>query len=134
MFSQQLSDDHHKTLSRFLAIQMMSVANAKTLIKDITRAIDVYPSPNIRALSAGLAILQNADIRALISDIRVPTLRTYGRLDSLVPHDVVHQIQALQPSSRHLIFKHASHAPFISDAQEFSKHIVDFVHELVATH
>ena len=132
MFMSQLKQNHHKTLTRFLAIQMMGVANAKTSIKEITNAIDIYPAPNINALSCGLKILQNADIRENLRDIKIPTLRTYGRLDSLVPYKSINAIQRLQPESRHLIFKHASHAPFLTDATEFSKHVMDFVCEVYA--
>jgi len=130
MFMSQLKQNHHKTLSRFLAIQMMGVANAKTLIKEITNAIDIYPAPNIIALSYGLKILQTADIRKDIRDIKIPTLRTYGRLDNLVPYNAINEIQHLQPQSRHLIFKHASHAPFLTNADEFSKHIIEFVYQI----
>jgi pimeloyl-[acyl-carrier protein] methyl ester esterase len=130
MFMLQLTQNHHKTLSRFLAIQMMGVDNAKALIKETTTAINIYPVPNIIALFQGLKILQEADIRQGIKDIKIPTLRTYGRLDSLVPYQAINQIQELQPASRHLIFKHASHAPFLSYANEFSKHIVDFIHDV----
>ncbi|MFT5277176.1 MAG: pimeloyl-[acyl-carrier protein] methyl ester esterase [Glaciecola sp.] len=127
MFMQQLTKNHNQTLTRFLAIQMMGVDNPKQLIKDITKAIGVYPAPNIEALSAGLTILQDADIRDKLQHIEVPTLRLYGRLDSLVPHDAVNQIQNLQPQSKSLVIKHASHAPFLTDAKVFCQHIVDFI-------
>lgn len=130
MFMTQLKQNHHKTLTRFLAIQMMGVENAKQLIKEISSAIDVYPAPDIQALSKGLEILQHADIRDDIKHINVPTLRTYGRLDSLVPYAAINKIQHLQPNSRHLIFKHASHAPFLTNALAFSTHIIDFVDEV----
>jgi len=132
MFMSQLGQNHHKTLTRFLAIQMMGVENAKTLIREITKAIDIYPAPNIRALTGGLNILQNADIRQNLNYIKIPTLRSYGRLDSLVPHNAINEIQRLQPDSRHLIFKHASHAPFLSNASEFSTHVIDFAYEVYA--
>lgn len=130
MFMAQLEQNHHKTLSRFIAIQMMGVENAKQLIKEITGAIEDYPVPNIAALSDGLKILQNADIRDNIQDIAIPTLRTYGRLDSLVPYGAINKIQHLHSSSQHLIFKHASHAPFLTDAKQFSKHVVDFIQKI----
>lgn len=130
MFMTQLEQNHHKTLSRFIGIQMMGVKNAKQLIKEITNAIEVHPAPNIRALSEGLKILQNADIRSKLKDITIPSLRTYGRLDSLVPYAAVNKIQHLHPNSQHLIFKHASHAPFLTDAKQFSKHVVDFIEQI----
>jgi len=130
MFMGQLKHNHHKTLSRFLAIQMMGVEHPKALIKEITNAITIYPVANIIALSCGLKILQDADIRLSIKDIKIPTLRTYGRLDSLVPYQAINKIQQLHPDSRHIIFKHASHAPFLTSASEFSKHIVDFINDV----
>lgn len=133
MFMQQLEQNHHKTLSRFLAIQMIGVENAKALTKEITTAINICPAPNIIALFKGLKILQDADIRQGIKDIKIPTLRTYGRLDSLVPYQAIDQIQHLQPASRHLIFRHASHAPFLTNANEVTKHIVDFIRDVCAS-
>jgi pimeloyl-[acyl-carrier protein] methyl ester esterase len=130
LFMTQLEQNHHKTLSRFLAIQMMGVENAKRLIKEITTAIELHPAPNIRALAGGLKILQEADIREAIGNINIPTLRTYGRLDSLVPYTAINRIQQLQPASQHLIFKHASHAPFLTDPLEFSKHTADFITQI----
>ncbi|MEQ3652268.1 MAG: pimeloyl-[acyl-carrier protein] methyl ester esterase, partial [Glaciecola sp.] len=56
-----------------------------------------------------------------------PTLRLYGRLDSLVPHSAINQIQHLQPNSQTLIFKHASHAPFLTDAKVFAEHLRGFI-------
>jgi pimeloyl-[acyl-carrier protein] methyl ester esterase len=131
MFTEQLSVNHHKTLSRFLAIQMMGVDHAKALIKQISASIEALPSPNPIALSAGLKILQDADLRADISQISVPTLRLYGRLDSLVPHAAINQIQHLQPNSQTLIFKHASHAPFLTDAKIFAQHLHGFISTMV---
>ena len=127
MFTEQLSLNHHKTLSRFLAIQMMGVENAKALIKQISASIDTLPTPHPSALAAGLEILQHADLRQDIGRIAVPTLRLYGRLDSLVPHSAINQIQHLQPNSQTLIFKHASHAPFLTDAKVFAEHLRGFI-------
>jgi pimeloyl-[acyl-carrier protein] methyl ester esterase len=131
MFMQQLKQNHHKTVVRFLAIQMMGVDNARQLIKEISLSIDVYPLANEAALSAGLTILRDADIRDLIQHIQVPTLRLYGKLDSLVPYRAVKQIQHLQPQSKYLVLNHASHAPFLTDANVFCQHIVSFVISLV---
>ncbi|MBF7074411.1 pimeloyl-ACP methyl ester esterase BioH [Glaciecola sp. MH2013] len=133
-FVEQLSLNHHKTLSRFLAIQMMGVANAKALVKEISAAIEQRPAPDPSALAAGLHILQQADLCEQIANISVPTLRLYGRLDSLVPHSVIHLIQSLQPESESVIFKHASHAPFLTNPDVFAEHLLPFIKQVTSKH
>jgi len=93
----QLKHNHHKTLSRFLAIQMMGVEHPKALIKEITNAITIYPVANIIALSCGLKNSSGRRYRLSIKDIKIPTLRTYGRLDSLVPYQAINKIQTTAP-------------------------------------
>jgi pimeloyl-[acyl-carrier protein] methyl ester esterase len=125
LFTQQLAVNHQKTLSRFLAIQMMGVSNAKALIKAISVAIDAKPAPHKDALAAGLSILQTADLRIELNRIMVPTLRLYGRLDSLVPHEAIELVQGLQPKSQQFTFNHASHAPFITDPSGFADTLIN---------
>jgi pimeloyl-[acyl-carrier protein] methyl ester esterase len=55
----------------------------------------------------------------------VPTLRLYGRLDSLVPHEAIELVQGLQPKSQQFTFNHASHAPFITDPSGFADTLIN---------
>jgi pimeloyl-[acyl-carrier protein] methyl ester esterase len=54
-----------------------------------------------------------------LSDIHQPFLRLYGKLDGLVPKQVIPLIDDLVPNSDCHIFAQASHAPFISHQEEF---------------
>jgi pimeloyl-[acyl-carrier protein] methyl ester esterase len=129
-FEKQLEDDYAKTLSRFLAIQALGSPDSKSEIKQLKKAISAFPAPAIKALQGGLKLLADVDLRGSIMHITVPTLRLYGRLDSLVPANGIVKIQKLQPNSEHYIFQHAAHAPFISHPQEWLKVIQEYADSL----
>ncbi|WP_240615515.1 pimeloyl-ACP methyl ester esterase BioH [Alteromonas facilis] len=129
-FEKQLEFDFGKTLARFLAIQALGSPSAKSDIKAIQHSINEYPQPSHVALMDGLNLLSTVDLRDRISQIGCPTLRLYGRLDSLVPIDGVERIQALQPHSISQIFPHAAHAPFISHRSMWVTALKDFCQTL----
>lgn len=113
-FQQQLTQDSTRTLKRFLAIQNLGQANAKTEIQHMLKTLQTRALANASTLKLGLETLQQSDLRASINDIRMPTLRMYGRLDSLVPHKAVEPISTLQKDAETVIYPKASHAPFMS--------------------
>ena len=127
VFEQQLERDFSKTLDRFLAIQAMGSPSSKHDIKTIRHHVQQFPIPDERALRAGLKLLAEVDLRTFISESTIPTLRMYGRLDSLVPHKAVINIQQLDPNSECYTFAHASHAPFISHTEEFLTRLTSFI-------
>ena len=127
MFEAQLEKNYQKTLERFLAIQAMGSETAKQDIKAIREHVTQFPDPAEEALKKGLRILSTEDIRQEIGRIAVPTLRIYGRLDSLVPTSGIDNICELQPQSDTVVLPHASHAPFISHPQQTADIIFSFV-------
>lgn len=129
-FESQLERDYEKTVERFLAIQAMGSDTARKDIKTIRSAIQQYPAPSVLALRDGLSLLSNVDLRDVIGRISVPTLRLYGRLDSLVPTSVIDRIHELQPEADSVVLCHASHAPFISHPQQTHDIIDRFVQNL----
>ncbi|MER2490908.1 pimeloyl-ACP methyl ester esterase BioH [Catenovulum sediminis] len=118
-FQQQLAEDYNKTLERFLAIQAMGSRSARQDIKAFKALLLTYAPPAPAALSGGLQILAEADLTDKIAEIHQPTVRLYGKLDSLVPKAAIDPIHQLQPHSDKYIFNKASHAPFISHPEEF---------------
>lgn len=130
MFERQLENDYKQTLSRFLAIQALGSPSAKAEIRQLKSAIEEYPPPAISALRSGLKLLSTVDLRSQISAIDIPTLRMYGRLDSLVPVDGIERIQQLQPNATSVLFAHAAHAPFMSHANDWLESINRFIASL----
>lgn len=118
-FKNQLQSTYSKTLDRFMAIQAMGSKSARSDIATIRDAVSVYPEPHHHALEKGLDILQNIDLRAELAGLGIPTVRMYGKLDSLVPKKAIENISTHHPGSHSVVFAKASHAPFISHPEEF---------------
>lgn len=127
-FAAQLSNGYARTLERFLAIQAMGSETAKQDVKVLKQLISALPSPTPSALDAGLGLLEDTDLRQQIGRIECPTLRIYGKRDSLVPVSAVDHIHALHPRADNVILPHAAHAPFITHPQACAEIICRFAH------
>ena len=126
-FQQQLVNDPVRTLKRFLAIQNLGQSRAKANIQMMLNSLASKTMASAETLKNGLGLLENIDLRDKIANINVPTLRIYGRLDSLIPHASSAQIADLQPLAKHIVYEKASHAPFISHPQNLIADILDFL-------
>lgn len=113
-FSQALSLQLEQTIGRFLAIQAMGSASAKTDIMQLKKAIAGFPPPAVPAVTGALRLLADQDLRTDFANLEQPIVGCYGRLDALVPVATVPLLQLYQPKARFTIIAHASHAPFIS--------------------
>jgi len=123
LFTDQLKHSYSRTVERFLAIQAMGSKTAKQDIKALRAAMAELPEPSAFALEQGLALLRDADLRSHIGRISCPTLRLYGRRDTLIPASAIDPIHALQPQSDNVVLADAAHAPFMSHP-EHCAHIV----------
>jgi len=129
-FQRQLARDYERTLDRFLAIQAMGSASARQDVKTIRQQLGALPSPAEVALAAGLSLLETVDLRGMIGRINQPTLRLYGRLDSLVPTSSIDRIHELHPGADTVVMPHAAHAPFISHPQQTADILLNFINNL----
>jgi pimeloyl-[acyl-carrier protein] methyl ester esterase len=118
-FHQQLAQDTKKTIDGFLKIQAMGSPHIRQDLKEIKSLIFNYDMPSEKTLSESLNLLETVDLRAELPLLTLPFLRLYGRLDSLVPNTVNELVASLAPTSDSHLFLRASHAPFISHADEF---------------
>ncbi len=125
-FTTQLMDDFHLTIERFIALQAMGSPSARQDLKTLKQAVLSRPSPNPQALLAGLTLLADLDYRECLTTIQAPTLRLYGRLDGLVPIQVERDMAALMPNSQSYVFSQSSHAPFMTEPDEFCQQVTEF--------
>lgn len=130
LFASQLDGSYEKTLERFLAIQAMGSENARAEVKVLKKAITQFPTPASAALHGGLDILGKSDVRGDLTRILAPTLRIYGKNDSLVPVATVEAIQQLQPKSDKVVLPSAAHAPFISHPEQTAHIVYQFIEGL----
>ncbi|MGB1261787.1 MAG: pimeloyl-ACP methyl ester esterase BioH [Cognaticolwellia sp.] len=119
LFHQQLKQDTSKTISNFLKIQAMGSPHIRQDVKKMRDLVMQHPQPSQQVLDDSLQLLETSDLSAQLTGITQPFLRLYGKLDGLVPKQVVPLIDRLAPNSDSYVFEQASHAPFISHQAEF---------------
>ncbi|CAM3739795.1 Pimeloyl-[acyl-carrier protein] methyl ester esterase [Vibrio aerogenes CECT 7868] len=125
-FTSQLVDDFQLTIERFMALQAMGSPTARQDVKALKEKVLSRPAPRPEALFSGLKMLSDIDMRTQLSDISVPLLRLYGRLDGLVPVQVANDLNTLVPESQSCIFSRSSHAPFITETDDFCHQVLEF--------
>ncbi|MGR5096216.1 pimeloyl-ACP methyl ester esterase BioH [Vibrio maritimus] len=123
-FMAQLSNDFELTIERFMALQAMGSPSARQDIKLLKQAVLSRPMPCPNALMLGLEWLDNLDYRPQLSQLSMPVHRWYGRLDGLVPVRIVKQLDAQMSTHQSHIFAQSSHAPFITETDEFVTRVI----------
>lgn len=115
-FYQQLQANPQDTMQSFLALQF----GKKTLPS-------LNLSPSIEALSAGLTVLNEWDLRGALSTLSIPVCYMFGRLDSIVPSRVMTVMQKKYPQFEYALVKKASHVPFITQEILFIERLQAFL-------
>ncbi|KAA8996394.1 pimeloyl-ACP methyl ester esterase BioH [Affinibrenneria salicis] len=133
-FQHQLSEDFHRTVERFLALQTLGTDSARRDARQLKSIVLEQPLPAVDVLNGGLDILRTADLRQPLASLALPLLRLYGALDGLVPRKVAALLDAQWPASQSAIVAKAAHAPFISHPALFVETLLTFcrAHRLVA--
>jgi pimeloyl-[acyl-carrier protein] methyl ester esterase len=122
-FARSLTQDYRATLLRFLSLQVGGSEPARALLKQLRSDMFTHGEPQPVALAAGLAILEQTDLRAQLAEIRVPALAVHGshdRHDRLVPPAAGTYLGAQLPNARVLHIEGAGHAPFLSHAAQLA--------------
>lgn len=125
-FTEQLVEDFQLTIERFMALQAMGSPSARQDVKQLKKAVLSRPSPNPKSLLAGLELLAYMDYRAQLEQLSMPMLRLYGRLDGLVPIKVASDVDKLATDSVSHTFTASSHAPFMTEFEEFCAKVSEF--------
>ncbi|MBD1575999.1 pimeloyl-ACP methyl ester esterase BioH [Vibrio sp. S11_S32] len=126
-FTSQLTSNFKLTIEGFMLLQALGSPSARHDVKAIKKQVFSRPMPDPEALRIGLDILSEVDLRPGLSDISMPFLRLYGRLDGLVPNKVATLVSELAPSSECCIFQSSSHAPFMSEPELFCETVEGFL-------
>ncbi len=126
-FTDNLMIDCQLTLLRFLSLQILGLANYKTLVKTLKIALQETPAPEQSVLEQGLTILKETDLRAVVSESDCPLLLILGDRDTLVPVAIGEQMKALQPKLFLHILKKAGHVPFLSHQDELLAILITFM-------
>ena len=114
-FATQLQHNYRQTVSDFLDLQTRGSANAATARAQLVAALRARGDAAPAALSAGLEILRNTDLRSELAEIRCPTLAIAGQYDRISPPAGMRALaDAVGPLCTLRTLHRAAHAPFIS--------------------
>ena len=131
-FHAGLSEDPAGTLARFLALQVRGSEQARETLRTLRHEIASRPEPLPTALSLGLDLLRDEDLRGRLPDIRCPSLWLFGSHDALVPPAVAERVELLMPGAQTRIIRGAAHAAHLSHPDEVTAAIADFISGLDA--
>lgn len=126
-FTHQLTNNFKLTIEGFMMLQALGSPSARHDVKAIKKQVFSRPMPDPQALKVGLDILSKVDLRPALSDITVPMLRLYGRLDGLVPNKIADAVSGYAPESECYVFQSSSHAPFMTEHELFCEKVAAFV-------
>ncbi len=84
-FAAAVDTDAKTALKRFIALFNQNDVNARNIGRDLARALATDTLPSAATLAAGLALLRDTDLRAVLPGIQQPTLIIHGAQDPLMP-------------------------------------------------
>ncbi len=117
------------TLERFLALQVRGADDARGTLRLLRAELAGRPEPDAQALSVGLELLRDEDLRGPLADIGPPSLWLFGERDTLVPAAVAERVPMLLPGARTQVIPGAAHAPTLSHPDASAAAIAQFLNE-----
>ncbi len=125
-FFSRLQQNLTSTVEDFLRLQVRGDLHAAETFAALKASLLQHPA-DPAALQLGLEILRDADERAALSTIKVPTLVIAGEYDRIT-HPAASQYLAEHLAiARYSLIKRAGHAPFISHSEQFLSELQGFM-------
>ncbi len=120
-FSQSLAQDYADTLRRFLALQAQGSDSVRAVLKVLRKRLLAQPRPEDAVLEAGLAILQETDLRGGLADLALPLTLVHGAGDKLAPLAAARWLAQRVHGARLHEIVGAGHAAFLSHPAEVAE-------------
>lgn len=127
-FGDALMADPQATLLRFLSLQTRGMAGQKAMLQQLRQSFLAAPQAGADALSAGLAMLCDTDLRPALPHLAQPSLVIHGAGDTLTPAAAGAWLAQTLPHVQHVELAHAAHAPHLSHAAAVAAAIGWFAH------
>ncbi len=126
-FSLGLAGDYRRTVQSFLALQTRGDEHALETLRLLRRRLAMHGEPDRGALSAGLSILREADLRDALPHITLPALVVAGEHDRVTPPGAGRALASALPAARFRLVERSGHAPFLSHATEVLGEVAGFL-------
>ena len=127
-FGDALMMDPQATLLRFLSLQTRGMAGQKAMLQQLRQSFLAAPQAEAAALSNGLDMLRDTDLRLALPQLSQPSLVIHGSHDTLTPAAAGAWLARTLPHAQHIELAHAAHAPHLSHAEAVAARIGRFIH------
>jgi pimeloyl-[acyl-carrier protein] methyl ester esterase len=116
------------TIDEFMSLQVrgMPERTAARVLKKMRALQESHGTPHPEALVNGLERLRNGDLRAALTQVRVPTLVVGGSHDRII-HPSASRALAALAGGRYVEFREAAHVPFLSHPKRFAQLVREFI-------
>ncbi|MGE0080714.1 MAG: pimeloyl-ACP methyl ester esterase BioH [Thiohalomonadaceae bacterium] len=128
-FAAELAADWRATVLRFLALQARGSERAREELRALRETVFARGEPATAALSGGLDVLRDTDLRAALGHVTLPALVIHGSRDVLVPVQAAVETTAALHRARLALIEGAGHAPFLSHPDAFERELLAFLHD-----
>lgn len=125
-FSDKLVIDQADALQRFLLLQARGAVHSRETIKALAAQLLAQGPAHSEALSDGLSLLINLDMRAALSNLACPVKLVLGERDTLIPQTMATEAHSLNTALDTVLIVGAGHAPFISHPTECLQAVMTF--------
>jgi pimeloyl-[acyl-carrier protein] methyl ester esterase len=134
-FARGLAADYSRTVQNFLALQTRGDERSQETLRLLRSRLGSHGAPDLQALTAGLTILRESDLRDALPRIKRPTLVIAGDHDRLTPPAAGRALAEMLPDARFRLIERSGHAPFLSHAPEVLEEVRAFLeaHAAVAS-
>lgn len=128
-FAQGLLEDVRKTQRLFIGLQVLGAPDARLQLKRLEADLQQRPIPDAGNLQDGLQVLREVDLREEAAALSMPVSLHYGERDRLTPPGAGEWLAQAVPHSRLLRYPRSGHAPFLSEASQFTEALRQFLRD-----
>lgn len=127
-FAAQLATDRDSTLQRFVALASLGSAAARAQAQRLQDLLALRPAPSLAALTGGLAVLRDADLRGKLAATQVPTWIIHGAADAVVPASAGEWLAERLAHSQLRVLHGSGHVPHLAQGERVASIILEAVH------
>ncbi len=126
-FEEKLLQNAQDLLQYFALLQTQGENNPLKAHRFVKNQLLQEKAPALNALTGGLMILKNTDLRALLLTIQCPMQFIFAANDKIVPIETSRQLAKRVPSAEIQIIANAAHLFFLFHSDKTIAHIINFI-------
>ena len=125
-FAAEVAGDPRRARLRFLALQATGDVAAHAVLRDLREAIAQGGEADRNALTAGLQLLRETDLRGVLAKIEQPALVMHGVNDAVIPPAAGEFLAQALPRAEFVAVAGAAHAVFVTREAMIAQRIREF--------